>query len=150
MNRYLFYIFTFTVMFTNLETSLFAEKFAVIVNSENNYDSSGSGAKTLLSQLFLKQRSSWPNNLKAKPFSYDQYSAEQQEFNKAVLGMNQTQLTQYWISVKQKNGETPPKEIRSLRLMLLVVAKYPGAFGVIPMSQIPDDAEGIKVLFELP
>ncbi len=142
------YIFSFFSLVILNESSVLAQQFAVIVNSENNYYASSDEIKTIISQMYLKKRPNWPNGMKSMPFTPNDHSTEQQAFNENILKMNQAQLTQYWTAVKQKTGDSPPKEVKSPKLMLIIVAKYPGAFGVVPVENISEDESGIRILYE--
>lgn len=133
-------------------TAARAVEYALVVNSANTLADDAS-AQAVVRQLYLKERSEWPfevdgKPLGAKPLGRDEESEEHAAFLQQVLGMTQTELDQHWLQVKQRRGETPPRDISSNELLLKMVARYPGGLGFVP-KEIVDAAnnEDIRVLF---
>lgn len=126
-----------------------AAEYAVIINGANNYSASDiEHAKKDIRLFYLKEQSEWPNNEKVKPYGLLSTSAGQLAFNKEVLGMSEAELTRHWLNKKQTTGETPPKALKSDRIVVKLVAKKPGAFGVISTGSIKLLSADTKVLFE--
>ena len=63
--------------------------------------------------------------------------------------INESDLAKHWLNIKQKTGRTPPRAISSSKLMLKLVGKYDGSFGVIKESEIPDASGNVVVLLTL-
>ncbi len=121
-------------------------EYAVIVNASNTFADDAS-AKSVIKQLFLKDREEWPNKAKdpSKPFGRAAGSPESKAFLAEVLGMTEAELAKHWISLKQKTGQTPPREVAADGMLIRFVAKFPGGFGVVKADAA--QADGVKVLF---
>lgn len=125
-----------------------AGEYVVIINSTNSYAESTDKAKQDIRLFYLKNLSTWPNNEKVKPYGMLSTSEGQEAFNKMILNMSGSQLTQHWLSKKQTTGETPPKALKSDRIIIKLVTKKTGAFGVISKSKSASLPSSVKVLFE--
>lgn len=121
-------------------------EYAVVVNAANDFSDAGS-AKNVIKQLFLKDRGEWPNKAKdeSKPFARAAGGPETKAFLAEVLGMTEAELAKHWIALKQKTGQTPPREVETDDMLLRFVAKFPGGFGVVKADAA--QADGVKVLF---
>lgn len=121
-------------------------EYAVVVNAANDFADAGS-AKNVIKQLFLKDRGDWPNKAKdeSKPFGRTAGTPETKAFLAQVLGMTEAELAKHWIALKQKTGQTPPREVETDDMLLRFVAKFPGGFGVVKADAAK--ADGVKVLF---
>lgn len=126
-----------------------AGEYAIVTNASNSYRADESTLRTVLKQLYLKQRSQWPNSIAAKPFGRPAGSSEHQVWLSHILGLRQSELAKHWLSLKQRNGETAPQEVESDEILLKLVAKYPGAFGVVPRDKA-SSARGVVVLLTIP
>ena len=69
----------------------------------------------------------------------------QAAFRDVVLGMSNAELERHWISMKNKKGITPPKEVSSSKLLEKYIDKYTGGFGVMLESEAK--ATGLRILF---
>ncbi len=121
--------------------------YAVIVNKANATKDDEAALKQLVKQLFLKQRTAWPSGAEAKPFARKAGSAEQNAFLKSVLQMTEADLAQHWVSQKQKTGATPPREVSSANMILKLVQKYEGAFGVVKTEEAKAAGDSVRILF---
>ena len=124
-----------------------AAEYAVVVNPANTYTSSDQAAlRQTAKQIFLKQKTSWPDfGEKARPFSFGKKPA-QQAFTDKILGMDDASLDQHWLSVKQKTGGSPPRDIPSSSLMAKFVSRYPGAVGVMSVGDAEKHSSDVKIL----
>lgn len=122
------------------------DKYAVVVNTNNACKLGKSEAQALIKKLFLKQLTDWPDGTKAKPFGRDHGEAALTAFVKEVVGMNDAELARHWLKLKNQNGTTPPKEVKSDRMLLKYIGKYDGAFGVVSLDEAQKDGS-VKVLF---
>lgn len=126
-----------------------ASDYMLIVNVENTYPGNATDAKILIKQLYTKLKSTWPTVYKLKARAIDRANnGSHSAFLKYVLKMSDSELASYWLSLKQKTGETPPRSIKSTRMALKFVAKNKGAFTMIKKKEEKSLGKGVKVLFE--
>ncbi|MFN3242728.1 MAG: hypothetical protein ACE37K_14595 [Planctomycetota bacterium] len=118
--------------------------YAVVVNEKNACKDTGDKAKSTVKKLFLKELSKWPNGDAAKPYGRKKGEAFD-AFRKDVLGMDDAELARHWLKMKNLNGTTPPKDVRSGRMVLKYVAKYEGALGIVKIEDA-EKAKGVKIL----
>ncbi len=128
-----------------LSTGLQAAEYAVVIHASNSYSDSPDTMKQVVKQLYLKQRSEWPNNIAVKPFGRPADDVAHQAFLRQVLQMSEVELASHWISVKQKTGQAAPREIGRDSLLLKLIAKYEGALAVVAMEAAQSD--NIRILF---
>ena len=122
-------------------------KYAIVVNSANTYAGSRDEATLVIRQLYLKERAEWPAGTTAKPFGAASDSPEHAAFVATVLGMTEAELAQHWIALKQKTGQTPPREVSNTSMLGKFVSKYEGAFTVVAAEQAAT-MDGVKILFQ--
>lgn len=124
-----------------------AKEYAVVVNPANTYNSDREKSlRQTVKQVFLKQKTSWPGfDEKARPFSLRKNLA-QNVFNRKILGMDASSLSDYWLSAKQKTGESPPRDIPSTSLMAKFISRYPGAMGVMSLEDAKKHSSEVKIL----
>lgn len=125
-----------------------AGEFVVVVNAANPANPADAGNRETISRLFLKQLGQWPHGEAARPFAGKSSAPEMAAFREKVLGMSEAALATHWLSVKQKTGETPPREVPSARVMLKLIGQYPGAFGIIKAADFDGSDGKTKLLFE--
>ncbi|MBK8098176.1 MAG: hypothetical protein IPK26_13775 [Planctomycetes bacterium] len=122
--------------------------YVVVVNAKNAATETGDAAKAVVKKLFLKDLTQWPDGAEAKPYRRPDKSGAHDAFQQLVLGMSDAELARHWLRVKNQDGTTPPKEVDSDRMVLKYVARYPGAFGIVPKDAVKG-VEGVRVLIEL-
>jgi len=123
-------------------------RFAVVINAKNEFKGEGKDARDAVRRLFLKDASTWSGTKhKAKAFDRGAKDDAHISFVTDVLEMKESELAKHWIMVKQKSGETRPREVDSDRSLFKMIAKYDGALGFAETSSLEDLPEGTKVLF---
>ena len=122
-----------------------AAEYAVVIQASNTYSDNPESMKQVVKQLFLKQRSEWPNKIAAKPFARPADNAAHQAFLKHVVQMSEVELAGHWISVKQRTGQAAPREIARDSLLFKLIAKYDGALAVVVKESVQSDQ--IRILF---
>lgn len=122
--------------------------YAVVVNAANTYKADTGAMKQVIKQLYLKERTDWPNKVPAKPFGRPLGSPEHRTLVYQIMGMTDSQLAAYWLSLKQRSGETAPSEIDSDVMVLKLVARYPGAFAIVKKDAAQSEP-GIAILFTM-
>lgn len=130
-----------------LSAGVSAESYALVINADNNYSASIEDAKQEIKLLFLKQKSAWANGTTAKPLARPQDSEESKIFLSAILQMSPSEVAQYWLSMKQKTGQTPPREMESSRILLKMISASPDAFALFKQSDVTPTPPGTRVLF---
>jgi len=128
-------------------TKLSANEYALIVNTKNAYTASSDNMKREARLLFLKEKNNWPNGKKAQPLGSDPSSKEYAYFIDNILNMSTADLAQHWLKKKQISGNTPPREYKSNRILLKLVAKYEGGFAIINLKDAEVLPDGTRVLF---
>jgi ABC-type phosphate transport system substrate-binding protein len=101
----------------------------VIVNKKNPASSISAGEAR---RFFLLDSKSWSSGGKIKPINRNKTSKVKKSFISSVLKMSPEDYEQHWISLKQKSGETEPKNVRSNKFVLKIVGKDANAIGYLP------------------
>ena len=130
-----------------LSATASAEEYAVIVNANNTFKGSETRVANEIRLLFLKEKFRWGNGLLSIPISVDKKSDAFNSFRESVLGMSKEQLRSHWVRIKQLNGDPPPREVHSERLITRLVARDNGAFGVVTTKSAQKAGDKVKVLF---
>ena len=125
-------------------------KFAVVVHPDNKYQAKRDEMKSVVRQLYLRERGAWPTKAKSKPLARPKESQEHQLFRKLVLRKTQNALERHWLALKQKNGESAPRGIRSTRVMLQLIRRNKGSFGIVPEKDAKKAGERVRILFTFP
>ncbi len=125
---------------------ILAGEYSVIVNTANTFSGSEEQLRNQLKRMFLKFQTVWPDDTDARIYASPADSPQMSAFQKSVLGMSQAEVASHWLSAKQRSGETPPREVKSARIMSKLVGKYPGAFGIVDSESVDAGAKNIKVI----
>jgi hypothetical protein len=141
------YIFSRILLFLCIcHAPLSAEEYVVVVNSDTPLVV-GEQPEVLARQLYLKDKRDWSEGVASKPFGPKKGSPMYYAFLNNVLEMTEAQLAMHWMALKQKSGETPPREVRSDRILKRLISKYQGSFGVLRKSQVTTSDPKLQVLF---
>lgn len=130
------------------QADLLAGDFAVVINAQNTYSGDAATTQSLLKRLYLKQLTAWPDKAAASVYAAPDDSPEMQAFRSQVLGMTEAELADYWLGLKQKTGETPPRDMKSGTTLFKLIGKYPGAYGIVAKDALGSNPDGVKVLLE--
>jgi len=142
------WLFLVIISFLSTTQIVSAEEFALIVNHRNAYLDNLSQMRNKVKKIFLKQNKKWPHNIgKVKRYCRGSNSSEQRAFNQFVLKMPMAKLKKYWITRKQRFGDSPPQEIKSSRVVMRLVAKSKGAFAVVKKTDLKKLPKNLRVLF---
>lgn len=125
-------------------TQAFAASYAVIGNAKNMVPESN--VRYQIKRLYLKQQKRWSNGVTATVFDRGSESSEDKAFRDSALNMSLEELSDHWLSVKQRTGETPPRTITSTRTLFKLISRYEGSFGVVSESYVDTLPDGIRVL----
>lgn len=69
--------------------------------------------------------------LKLVAFNHPPGTPDRAGFDQLVLGMTPAEVARYWIDQKVRGGDTPPRTVDSVALLLRVVAALNGALGYV-------------------
>ncbi len=142
--------FLIVIVLTGAVPSVYAEgKCVIVINAANNFSADEAAMREQVKRLFLKQQTEWSNGTKAKPFDRVKGSPEHEKLLSEVLGMSEAKLASHWLSLKQKTGETAPRNVKSARSLLKLIGKYEGAFGVVDEATAASLPDGVKILFKI-
>lgn len=123
---------------TGQVVSAVAQDYAIVVNAANDYSASEDEMRTTVRRLYLKEQSEWPNGITAEPFAREADDPAHQAFLSNILGMSAADAENHWLRVKQTRGETPPRTVGSGRIIMRLIGRQDGAFGIVSA----EDAEG--------
>jgi ABC-type phosphate transport system substrate-binding protein len=84
------------------------------------------------------------------PFNHPPRSPDRVGFDRTVLGMNADQVAKYWVDRRIRAQPGPPRTATSLRMLLGVVSKLPGAIGYIRPEYLSSEVRALKVSGKLP
>jgi hypothetical protein len=68
---------------------------------------------------------------KLVPFNHPPNTPDRVAFDRIVLGMTPEEVGRYWIDQKIRGGDSPPRTIDSVALLVRVVGALPGAFAYV-------------------
>ena len=120
-------------------------RFAVVVNAKNT---AAKADHALVRLLYLKDLSEWPDGTPAKPIGRPDESAEHHAFLDQVLKLKPWRLAEHWIALKQKNGSGKVRAVSKDNQVAMLVNRYPGAFGVLPLEVAENDSS-LRILLKL-
>lgn len=60
--------------------------------------------------------------------------------------MTEADLARHWVAQKQKTGSTPPREVGSKGMIIKLVQKYEGAFGVVKTDEAKAAGDAVRIL----
>ncbi len=142
-------IFLCCILLSGIDSPGFAQdSFALIINEDNPYTSNRKDMISLIARLYLKKGKMWPESDETcRPFDRAKNSPEHQHFMKTILKISEGRLSEHWAKMKQLRGDTPPRKIKSTRILLKLIEKNPGAFGIVSQKDLPTLSKKVKVLF---
>jgi ABC-type phosphate transport system substrate-binding protein len=79
------------------------------------------------------------------PFNHPPLSPDRVIFDRAVLGMTPDQVAKYWVDRRIRGQPGPPRTATSLRMLVGVVSKLPGAIGYIRPEYVDDEVRVITI-----
>ena len=66
------------------------------------------------------------------------------------MGPRHRSLEQHWLALKQRNGQSAPRAIRSTKVMLRLLKRNKGSFGVVPEEAAKAAGKDVRILFTFP
>lgn len=126
------------------------EKYHVLVHKASESRLGDREVLLFLKRIYLKQQTTWPDGSKVYFFARRQGSDEETAFRDVILSMNDAQLDDYWVKMKQKRGLTPPRAVSSSRILLRQLQMRANAIGVISGADFNKHAQNnpdVEILF---
>ncbi len=123
-------------------------KYVIVVNAKNPYKADKRTIKKIIEQLYLKKRLYWPKGKKCTPYARGIASDENKAFANGYLQISPQAMRRYWASRKQQDGATHPRKIKSDRILLMLIRRKKGAFGVLKLDKFKRaKKKGVKILY---
>lgn len=79
------------------------------------------------------------------PLNHPPRTPDRSLFDQRVLGMDPDQTVKYWIDRKIRAQPGPPRTVTSLRMLIGVVSKLPGAIGYVRPEYLSSEVRAIRV-----
>lgn len=126
------------------------EVIVVIVNRENPINSLTASEVKLYYLRKIKKR--WPGiNKNIRPAELKRKNPERDVFYKAILGMNEDEIVQYFMNKQIQNAEPPQDKFSTEAELINFISEEPGAISYIKESSLtPEMMTHIKIVFTLP
>ena len=109
-------------------TTVAAQDVKVIVNSAN---STTELPGDVVTKLFLKQTTKFPNGTAAQPVDQAKGSSARAAFSKSVLGRGVAAVESYWQQQIFSGRGTPPRIMNGDAAVIAFVTANPGAIGYV-------------------
>jgi ABC-type phosphate transport system substrate-binding protein len=116
--------------------------YVVIVNAKNT---SKALDRTTITDMFLKKRTQWSDDLVIQPVDQTRGSQARKQFSEQVLGRSVASVRTYWNRLVFSGRGVPPPELATDDDVVKYVAKHHGAIGYVVGSVNLKDA-GVKVI----
>ena len=131
------------------DPSLRDGKYSIVINAENKTDPQSLDATVLLKQLYLKMKPKWPQGMKAEPIARPPDREEQIALTQTILGMTETELANYWLRLKQRTGQTPPRSVVSETTLFKLISKHKGAFSIVDNTMLEHLPKNVAIFTEI-
>ncbi len=102
-----------------------------------------------LRQLYRGRRLSVAG-VKVIPFNHPANTPDRVAFDRIVLGMSPEEVGRYWVDQKIRGGDSPPRTIDSVALLLRVVAALEGGFGYVREGFSSPELKTVSVEGKMP
>ncbi len=122
------------------------QEYMIVANKGVEITSTKVIAAIEIRNLYLKESNQWRDGTISKPFARSPLSPSQVAFEKHILKMTETELKTHWLKLKQIRGETAPRTISSISILLRQLERKKGAFAVMQSEEyIPH--EQTKIIY---
>ena len=79
------------------------------------------------------------------PLNHPARTPDRMGFDQIVLGMNPEEVGAYWVDQKIRGGNSPPRTVDNIGLLLRVVGRLPGAIGYVREGFSSDELKVISI-----
>ncbi len=122
----------------------------VVVNADNDFDESSGDPKTILRRLILKESENWPNGIPARAFLPKSGTPLASELLNSILELDDAAFEAHWARLKQTTGQSRPREVGSSRILLKLIARDPGAFGILEAASDFSVDGQLRIILKIP
>jgi hypothetical protein len=99
----------------------------------------------VLARLFGGDPVADPGGRSLIPFNHPPRTPDRVLFDQRVLGMQPDEVAKYWIDRRIRGQSGPPRTATSLRMLVGVVSKLPGAIGYLRPEYLSAEVRVLKV-----
>ncbi len=96
--------------------------------------------RALLARIFLRLSPEWPDGLPAYPLARPAGHPASQLLQRRVFQRTAAELAHHWEVMNRRFGQEPPPVVGSARLLVRLVARQPGAVGILSAEELPAPA----------
>lgn len=93
-------------------------------------------SRAQLSAIFRLRTQQFPGGSRATPVNLSPNSAERQEFDRVVLGLEPDEMERFWIDSKIRSGTAAPRSLPSPGAVVRYVASERSAIGYVPIADV--------------
>jgi ABC-type phosphate transport system substrate-binding protein len=102
-----------------------------------------------LRRIFMNQPTDDDGHNRFLPINAVPKSPLRTRFDQVVLGMDADEIGRYWVDQRIR-GVQAPRVVPELGLLRAVIAKWPGAIGYLPVSQVGPELRVLAIDGKLP
>ena len=103
-----------------------------------------------LARLFGGDPVTDPSGRSLIPFNHPPRTPDRMLFDQKVLGLDADQVAKYWVDRKIRGQPGPPRTATSLRMLVGVVSKLPGAIGYIRSEYLSSEVRALRIAGKSP
>lgn len=96
--------------------------------------------RELLARIFLRLDPEWPDGLPAYPIARPAGHPASRMLQQRVFQRTAAELAHHWEVMSRRFGQQPPPVVGSARLLLRLIARQPGAVGIVSADELPAPA----------
>ena len=100
---------------------------------------------SVLARLFGGDPVTDPGGRGLIPFNHPPRTPDRVLFDQKVFGFDPEQVAKYWVDRKIRGQPGPPRTATSLRMLVGVVSKLPGAIGYIRPEYLSNEVRALRV-----
>lgn len=133
-------LLVFFAIALGLSNGVYAQKFKVIVNSDNQTKEI---KKSHLDKIFLKKQSKWEDGTKIRPVNLSKESSVRESFSKEIHKKNVSAIGAFWQKQIFTGKGVPPVEKSNDKEVIKYVKSNPGAIGYVSGTA---NTNGVKTI----
>ncbi len=103
-----------------------------------------------LRRVFAGEAVAESSGTKLLPLNHPAKSPDRVAFDRLVLDLSPEAVAKYWLDRKIRGQSGPPRTVPSLKVLLGVVARFPGAIGYVRSEYVSSDVRALKVSGQAP
>jgi len=96
--------------------------------------------RALLARIFLRLVPEWPDGLPAYPIARPTGHPVSQLLREQMFQRTVAELAHHWEVMNRRFGQKPPPVVGSARLLVRLIARQPGAVGILRVDELPAPA----------